>query len=1363
MEPIKVSLFNVNVTDKIINVAALIVFVGNVPDNIKKSLAEIKKIVEKSPDNYKIVKKNYKNLAARYGDNWDVKLGIARKIAGGDDIDDLLEELDVADTKKYAVLTKGTMQIIWVYDYNILPYDRVSEFKLKIYAAINIPPYRQHLWANGAPLEYDILESGVVVRAPISDLLDTIKKKKYQHIGDIPVDTRWYSEFDNLKIIGRDEFTIMENIKSAHFYLVDLDNLLNAADKWNILREQLLADSYRSALLYSSIIFIYFPMMTKEVFSVYIKNKDDVGKVYPELMPNINNVRARFRKENDLQQFAVTTTGAAPNLHIAIVSSLLGTYAATSRSSINIRNVFDFFPLSEWVDYCEALIYHNNTKICVQKVFKREISDKKDLFKIFHAAHHKLSVESILFRVRLDLRTTESMYVKIFYNGNYTISGMWKPEARYNYDDIYNITKSRIQPIIDEINGLGDKIFYYPNTKIQEVSRQNTKVIKFSIDICWNMAITEDQFNIFQQIGAEFEAANIFIRGNSLESSIFSYYFYKGMYLHNIAAIDRLIETNNTYEYLSNGYIQNKWNMLYNTTHKVEIIHQIHNIKFNIMNIKDAEYKIILKYVHILINMFLQQYNQIKHKKREIIYRLKRKTLSDNKQQDPKLYNLQQLGEKFIYSRICQKPYQPVMLSDSEYANLDAEQKSRAIKYWNFTTNEPQWYLSINPVYKYIKFITGKHPKGYCIPCGKKNKISDNPANPKRIIYEACLKDHLYLSKQVKTSTQYIMSYSKNIELGRLAYLPKKTLKSIFYTAASAKHCQYIANAGENYYIYGVEQDYRDIKHIGYVYCISYVLDYSILDFIDACIQKISADYSKIYGLLGGNINLYFPLGSKDIIAALTKFKNGKTHIISPIWNVLFRDIAHLYFAVNTIIFEDGAEVNDNSDINLVLDNQIDLPHNFIQETHKNLIIVWHKKYKKYYPIIKLNPQVFFRTRIAQKLFTNDNKIILMLNQIVYSKFSPNDSIIKLPIIKEFLAQNKDWQISKVYSDYNNRCYGIKLRMATGEYLYIPVHLSACAIEKHISYKIADPCKINTFDLLHKYMVLFNKWLKKSVYKAILPIVIDKWVILNSMAAGFIHGGLTYYFRPFAQNSAIKIANVPRTLINNSPHSVNRAICDKILNKEKKIVNKFQNINVILYHHYLYRLFYLEFVYYYSFSKNKKKRKEIAAIIVGADFDDMSGLTYKLEHILSPEDLQKISSLLSSGRDIKKIIDEVDRMHFDFDNVIINKFKGKNRAEIQKELCAVSKKIIKIGNPPTKIAEFNNYLTTCQTYQHNYCAGNKLMVPRDRIDTFIDILADEIMNPLKQHWMFSSVLADRNIMYYKFIKRPHEYIRLSEK
>ena len=74
--------------------------------------------------------------------------------------------------------------------------------------------------------------------------------------------------------------------------------------------------------------------------------------------------------------------------------------------------------------------------------------------------------------------------------------------------------------------------------------------------------------------------------------------------------------------------------------------------------------------------------------------------MTDNKHQDPELYDSRKLYKtKFIYSRICQKPYQPIIISDKEYKQLDKEQRDKAIKYWNFTSQKPTWYLSINPKY----------------------------------------------------------------------------------------------------------------------------------------------------------------------------------------------------------------------------------------------------------------------------------------------------------------------------------------------------------------------------------------------------------------------------------------------------------------------------------------------------------------------------------------------------------------------------------------------------------------------------------------------------------------------------------------
>ena len=101
-------------------------------------------------------------------------------------------------------------------------------------------------------------------------------------------------------------------------------------------------------------------------------------------------------------------------------------------------------------------------------------------------------------------------------------------------------------------------------------------------------------------------------------------------------------------------------------------------------------------YFYQYVITLLYRFEQIKKDKRAQGTRLSNK-LKLLKAKDPELYIFKKFGSDAVYSRICQKNHQPLIYDEEEWANLEAKLKKKAIKFWNYTTNRPAYYLCDNP------------------------------------------------------------------------------------------------------------------------------------------------------------------------------------------------------------------------------------------------------------------------------------------------------------------------------------------------------------------------------------------------------------------------------------------------------------------------------------------------------------------------------------------------------------------------------------------------------------------------------------------------------------------------------------------
>jgi hypothetical protein len=969
------------------------------------------------------------------------------------------------------------------------------------------------------------------------------------------------------------------------------------------------------------------------------------------------------------------------------------------------------------------------------------------------------------------------------------------------------------------------KVLYYENIVIPQINKTDIKFTEINLNLFWKSEMDSNQFDMLESVTEEFADAGIINCANDIinTNNILDYYFSKGMHVFDSSRIEKVVSITNYYDYLSNSIIQQKWNNIFKKTRSLTITRRLNDIKIEIIGIRKAEYDIFNNFIVLLFYIFQKRCKKDKKKNvseknnnltvQSLDERRKRKTLSDNKEQDPELYNsrkkYRQTGIDFIYSRVCQKPYQPIMLSDSEYNSLDKNDKARAVLYWNFTTQKKVYYLSLNPKYKFVKFITNKHPKGYCIPCSKKTKISDNLSDKKRIIHDVCLKTHKWI-KEKKTITEksrYIMGYGKPIEIGRLARLPDKTLEPIFYdtwSSAGAMDQECVNGITTGYYLYGVPQNFKNLSNVGYIFCLSNALKYDISKFFSECTKRIIAQPDKFKILLNGEVTNYFP-SYKHLLISISLIEKGG--VLSSInleqmgdkWNELFESIAFVYFYINTIKFEDttmkGTELVDEN-INLVLPPRLNNADNFIYDNYTNLIILKKIKNNTYNPVYHINTELFYRTRIINtRLFLSKSEIIQIILQIVQNKFKSLDpDSITLNILNKFLDSQKIWVLKSMYINKNNYCYYCLLVNKKLK-VYIPVKTSLYAISKNINTVYEPPnftkC-CNILKILNVFIIQYNHWIAKeseklglinvdipknySLEQRVQPIIpyieLEKWIIHKNQVIGFISQNLTFYITPISIKITKNISKKKKSYIiyRNDPYKVNY----ELYNKSQPILDKrVKNINSAIYNHYMYQFMLLEFVSLFGKHKNNPLRNKIKLLILKTNFNtQLEKFSVKIKELIDNSgDLKKISLFISNylhgSRDKKKLINQINIVRFNFDVIIMKKLKNMNISDLVKELKLLSKKIIVVGKEPNffdKFYEFDNAFVACsaapkQDIQNmKHCKKKKLIIPKTKYDEYIEILAADILNPIKSNWIFSGIFSSKIMNYFKFIYRPYEYI-----
>jgi hypothetical protein len=1295
----------------------------------------------------------------------------------------------------------------------VYPQDKVSEFKKKIYIATKIPIYRQHLWfvskAASLPMSYVLSRNEASISVNIQNVSDLYTNGKLdanaKQIENIPLNINIYNIGDRVKIEAYDNFKIMEEYYQKYdvveFNIADIKEFISSENRNFV--ESIINSKQQFNLLYYGFVMIYWPMITITTFKDYLKGESNISNYYPELFPDYEKLKAQLVLEKNIMDDTLDLTqNPARKKDLEVVTKKI-TSSITS-ATINVvyvsnlkekvifpRNLFDKFALSDKIDACRCITQHDGKTFILDKTYK-ESSSIKDM----------IMAEGIIFRVNPPNEEFASLILIFYKNGNYLIKSTWRDEHNYNFADITREVKKLTDPLIDEINSL-KSYSLYEGKSIAKITKYNAKFIEIGINIYYKQVFTESQFAFLKFILEEFKNAGI-MDARNVEKNFAEYYFRKGMYKFDPKRIEKISNIKNYYDYLSDGVIKQKWFTIFEKTRITKVWHRFSDIKIEIYGIREKEFNIFFDLVLSVFNMYetrkkttIEDYEFKKLAKKKV-----RRTLTNLKEQDPVLYDFKKMYKSNkVYSRICQKTYQPLLLNKEGYESLPANQKENIVKYWNFTNETDAYYQCPNPKFPYIKFTTKNHPKDYCIPCCKKIDISKDPKDPKRLIHDLCLKNHEYTKekKTITTGSKYIMTYGKDIEVGRLSKLPENSMEMIFYETFSMEHGtdpSYMTSDG--FYLYGTNQNTSALSDVGYVYSLAHALELPLENLIKTLVKEISTKKGVFNILMNGRITQYIP-NIETLIDYLMKiFSNsqsgdfhGNDVYIIP-WNKIFIDMAFNYLNINTILFQ---HKKNTGDIDLRLPNGLEDVNDYILKDKKNIIVL--QKEEKYYPIYLINTDLFFKLGIIEKkTFLSHDGIIKIMKGIVekYIKTieikGKTHSKVNLIIIKEFLADpkmGKKFKIHVLFINHSNFCYGVQLfNTASNKYVYVPIEQSYYSFDISPNLEFKPFCRSKkeysqSFQELMGFINEFNRWIDVQSVKAQIkkehdfyPVIkVESWLVLQKSLdfqetdkiIGFKSSNLYYYFNDMDYSEAIKIRKVKLIPLLYDPDLVNNSIHKRDPPKPDK---RTETLVYNLYKYNIYQLFLLEFLNVFEKKNNEVLRTKLKKLFIG-DFTKQMNKTNiaLLEMLETTEDLMKIrlqlSDYINNHHDRKQLFLDIDNTSYEFDKIVMKKLMLMEKPALVKELKSISNDFVKVGEVTSvKDFDFPNMYASCETQgTKNYCNGKKLIIPKEKLEIFYDILAGDILNPIKQKWIFSDIMSNRVVNFLQFIQRQYEDIRIS--
>lgn len=786
------------------------VFVGDVPANVA---AELDKLSDTLPE------KN-KTLEQYYGSAWVNVLGLGK--SGGDDIFDLPDQIKPPKDEISTYLDKikaktpdtSKQSVVFVRNVHIYPEDRISEFREKLYLATvsnkhPVPIYKQHLFAQvsagerttSIPIRYRIIADGSV-NVNIRNIFSGGNK-----ILGIPVDNNLWQNRDIVQVEALDYFTtiseLYERFGVRTYYMISIDDFMVDAQ---LIRDIATSDQYQFQLLYWGFVIKYFPMMSFDVFKLYCINEADIKQSYPDLMPNIQLLQAKYDAEKKILDYKYELLRNPPPdfkrynpdlvkfdgtpepgiVSVSVKSATLSNFLTeeqdiSSKIKINIRNLFELFPASGDVSIIKTKLLVSSKLVTLTKVLNTGV----DIQKVLEKTKHRLQIpyyNTLLFVVRIpEAQDNESYLVFTIYdNGKYNVRSIWEEEIQMDFRKVYALITDTINPIINRINTYGRSIFESIKL-LSPISRINTEFTSLNINLFWKIPMSRRDFDqIAEMIKEETTSQIIRPEHDEVESGSYAYYINKGITEYDIRLLEKNMTVFNYYEYLSDARIKQRWAALFEKGRLMTITHRTTDIRAEVAGLKEKEFTDFYLYFISFLYRAEKRISALKEsgkmKRLEITASNVLKVL---KSRDPELYVFKRYGSDIVFSRICQKEHQPIPYLPEEYDSLDGTTKGKAVKYWNFTTKSPMYYVCPNKNFPHLNFLVGHHPKGYCIPCCKKNipyeyELTDHTdLTKKEYIYNVCMQQHTYSEKDIQGGpSRYIMNYGKPIDIGRIGRLP---------------------------------------------------------------------------------------------------------------------------------------------------------------------------------------------------------------------------------------------------------------------------------------------------------------------------------------------------------------------------------------------------------------------------------------------------------------------------------------------------------------------------------------------------------------------------------------------------------------
>jgi hypothetical protein len=1328
-----------------------IVWSNDAPKNIKKALQDgdtitLKKFYKVDPFSLPDIPKltnNYKKIG---GDAFSFEEIDSIKL---DEVDDIVDKEIVQLDKGFSEPVRITFShpIIVQNDHYVFPDDNLELFKRKIQVTTGIPVYRQHLW-----YEYKEEVYSPCYELHKDNIIENINIWKLQndktYINEIPVNVNWYAKRNNIRVFNKERQTLISHIYKKHpnatWFVIDINDTINDRKQLSIHIE---ADIYVRELIYYSYIIKYWPSITSNVFNNFIKNEKQLRLEYPNMVIKSKYIKCVVDLETKLLK----------NNYLPSLTEIKNTiFLTTSRidiinthfsygSSINLRNLFN------------EIITNNNLVFvtCNTDINGKQYNlVKKSTFGL----NYKINTSASSMIIVVIIPDIGELFINIFADGKLHVNSVWREDKHITIEDVYTYVILHTNIIIKLINDMGENISM---RKLILMNQNNIILSNVGVSFIINMNLSIFQFDELKNITNKYAEADI-LRVSSSDINLISFYLLKGMHRYDDTRFKVISNINNEYEVNTILNIKQKWESVYLRQKSCVIKNRTADILINVICLHIDEISAFVQYILQIVQMTnVDNKSMVIQRERSVSYL---------KEMDPILYDLKGIYKsKKMYSQICQKPNQPIAIN---------KPSKNSVKYWNFTTNEPQYYECPNIKFPVIYFKTGVHPKNYCIPCCKKMELSDNSKHGN--IFNTCINTHVFddNSKNVTKST-YIVSYGKFLNDHRLSKLPESSLDQLFYQQHSinGKPMDIECLNSKGYYLYGIPQVIGKIQNVGFLSTLSFILEKNVYDIIDEIAIIITKSKNKWNLLLEGSINMHFKNMKIFVETMKSAFIGGDEQISFDLWNEVFIDIALIYWNIKVIQF-----VDNGTTLILSIPNGVNDVKEYFVKQNKYILVV--KKNNIINPIFLVDIQKYKLTGdVDSKLFTVKDKIITSIGMMISRsiKTIEKNTPPTLSIVLDFIYSSDDkYSIECILINKKNTCYAVLLNDNNGlKNIYFPIEDS---LHDHVIIKksidIYDHDSYNTErNCLMSFVTDYNVWATKMDYSKIL---ISSWILLNNKIIGWKDQFeiYIYYITPISIAEAQKFKDIPIV-----KHLYSTTVINRIIEEWAPPVIDKKELAKNIYSHYLYQLFVLEFTSYINRVINVKMRNKVKNYIILYEKDNIKAVA-SLRELLKefPDDYSVILNILSRYTVSKEnttiyekligykhtnfsytaVINIITYSRFVFDDIETQHLFSMEEAELKENVEKIMLSIVEVRDEDPDIDTISNSFISCfsKNQNNNYCANNKLIIEKSKYDQFLLFLINDIQNPIKRRVLLNPIVKT-SINDFKFKINPYENIYIN--